>query len=80
MTHVKQVTHLTISSLTYQITVLTIRKMGKSCLTTQDRMNSSIFLKPCTAHEVVTIIQCLKSKKSVGYDEVSTIILKACVN
>lgn len=40
------------------------------------RNSSSIFLNPCSETEVFQVITSLNNKKSVGYDEISTHILK----
>lgn len=39
----------------------------------------SIFLKPCDPTEICNIIKLLKNSHSVGYDEVCTSVLKACI-
>lgn len=48
--------------------------------TTESRRTSfpSMFLSPITANEILLIIHELKNKKSVGYDNVSTSLVKHC--
>jgi hypothetical protein len=40
----------------------------------------NINLMPTTVNEIKRIINCLISKNSCGYDEISTSLLKSCVD
>lgn len=43
-------------------------------------LKSSIFLCPCTECEVKAIIKSLSNSRAVGFDEISTMVIKNCVN
>lgn len=47
---------------------------------TENRQSNSIFLKPMTMTEVRNIVRSLRDTRSVGYDEISTKILKTCID
>jgi hypothetical protein len=50
----------------------------KSTIKNVDFVNSSIFISPCTVSEIVKCIESLNNTKAVGFDGVSTHIIKKC--
>lgn len=52
--------------------------LSKMCTISNQAMVNSIFIKPVTAEEIVSIITNMKNKYSVGIDEIPIRLLKFC--
>lgn len=48
--------------------------------TNTSNVGNSIYLEPCTPNEISKIIASLNNTNAVGYDEISTQIIKSCVD
>ncbi|VEN43973.1 unnamed protein product [Callosobruchus maculatus] len=42
--------------------------------------SNSMYVEPVSRNEILDIVKCLKNKRSSGEDEISSIIIKKCIN